>query len=86
MSSKVKLLNEDVDWNLIACYGTPYRGGKTRVLAKLNRASWRPWEEPWLLVGDLNEVINDSENRGGVPRWKKKLFLKNSLGLITDKV
>lgn len=30
----------------------------------------------WLLVGDLNEVIDDSEKQGGRAVWRKHLYLK----------
>lgn len=32
-----------------------------------------------LLVGDLNEVVDDLEKLGGMAVWRKHLFLKNFL-------
>lgn len=33
-------------------------------------------QRPWLVTGDLNEIIDDSERFGGWPLHGKKLFLK----------
>ena len=32
--------------------------------------------EPWILFGDLNEVVTESEKWGGRSIWNRQLFLK----------
>lgn len=68
-------------WNLLACYGTPYEGEKKYLWENLERVVSN-CEKPWLVIGNLNEVVDESEKQGGKPVWKKQLILKPFLNEI----
>lgn len=36
----------------------------------------RSYNLPWVLMGDLNEVVEESEKMGGRAIWKRRLFFK----------
>lgn len=64
-------------WDLFACYATPY-GAKKRVLGGLGRKGFG-FENPWMVCGDLNEIVLAGEKVRGKEIWKKRLFLKDFL-------
>lgn len=61
--------------NLLACYGTPYLVEK-KVFWKNIEAIVDRLIGPWMLVGNLNEIVLGNEKIGGRGIWKKKLFLR----------
>lgn len=63
-------------WMIISCYGTPYQGEKAGFWEYLIN-QMENIQSPWILMGDLNEVINGTEKMGGQPIWRNKLYLKN---------
>lgn len=65
-------------WNLLTCHGTPYKKEKKEFWENLSQVIDN-CVVSWLLVGDLNEVIDDSKKQGGMVEWRKHLFLKNML-------
>lgn len=58
----------DSDLNIssknLVCYGTPYWGEKENFCSNLDFLV-SIWEEPWLLLGDFNEIMNFGEKFGG---------------------
>lgn len=72
----VRNIEGNYSWNLISCHCTPYEGEK--------RLFWTTMETfvddvrgAWMIIWDLNEVLEDQEKLGGRPVWKKQLFLKS---------
>lgn len=71
-------------WSMFACYRTPYSSEKMvfwDVLGSYITES----NLPWLLFGDLNEIMNENEKLGGRQFWRKKLYMKpimQNLGAI----
>lgn len=65
-------------WDLFACYGTPYyRAKKTFWDSLVEQVS--KVDDPWLMIGDLNEVVDALEKFGGRPVWRKSLYLQTFL-------
>lgn len=72
-------VKRDIDsscWSLFPCYGTPYRGEKRNFWVEFQQVILEA-EGPWLVVGDLNEILDDSEKLRGRPAWKRYPFLKS---------
>lgn len=62
-------------WNLMACHGTLYLAEKQTFWDDL-QFKIKETNGPWVLVGDLNEIIAFEEKRVGRGIWKRILFLK----------
>lgn len=50
-----------IERSMVACYGTPYTG-ENEEFCKEMEARAEHINNPWLLFGDLNEIVNGSEN------------------------
>lgn len=68
-------------WSLFTCHGTLYNCEK--------RVFWEDFEEvittirnPWLIIGDLNEVVSQEEKWGGRSVWRKQLYLKEFINMV----
>lgn len=63
------LLNDcgRVSWNMVACYGTPYLGEKDDFQKNLEERM-EYLTSPWMILGDLNEMVNANEKMGGT--WR----------------
>lgn len=48
------------DWRFYGCYGTPYGVEKANFWVRLEDEIFS-CEIPWVIMGDLNEVIDDRE-------------------------
>lgn len=67
---KVNNVMNSMNWNLLACYGTPYPGEKQDFLSDLEEIILA-LEGPWLLIGDLNKIISHLEKNSGRSIWKR---------------
>ena len=65
-------------WNFYGCYGTPYPREKEKFWKSLNHTIQEEYL-PWVMFGDLNEVVAENEKLGGRSIWKRRLCLKNFL-------
>ncbi|XP_030479313.1 uncharacterized protein LOC115696560 [Cannabis sativa] len=66
-------------WRLFATYGTPYGNKKANLWAYLVDKVLS-CKSPWLVVGDLNCVLNDEEKMGGrAVTSKDTMWLKDFL-------
>ncbi|KAF3440104.1 hypothetical protein FNV43_RR18382 [Rhamnella rubrinervis] len=63
---------------LIGCHGTPYYKEKKSFWDKMGHLV-NSMEKPWMLFGDLNEVLMESEKWGGRSIWSRQRFLKDFL-------
>lgn len=71
-------------WNLFASYGTPYPSEKEFFWEFIGNQV-ADCHLPWVVIGDLNEIVTANENRGGRNIWKNRLFLKqfmDNIGVI----
>lgn len=76
--------NGENRWGLFACYGTPYTSQKRDFWENYGNSISKT-KLPWLLFGDLNEIMNKNEKLGGRQFWRKKLYMKpvmQNLGAI----
>lgn len=62
-------------WDFFGVYGTPYGKEKAKFW-KVLEEKVHNYENPWLLLGDLNEVVEEAEKFGGRPIWSRKLYLQ----------
>lgn len=53
-----------INWLLTCVYGPPYLNQKEKFWSDLSQMS-NNIVEPWMLIGDFNEVLTASEKRGG---------------------
>lgn len=68
-------------WNMIVVYGTPYFAEKNVFWENLEFFV-ENLQGAWLIIGDLNEIVDKVEKQRGHPIEKKKLFLKPFLSSI----
>ncbi|CAN1177890.1 hypothetical protein LINPERHAP2_LOCUS33369 [Linum perenne] len=61
------------DWILSAIYASPQLINRRPLWEQL-RAFSTDCQLPWLVIGDLNEIINPSERRGDSPSWQQRTF------------
>ena len=66
------------NWLLLACYGPVKYREKSVFWEELTDFLVRA-KLPWLLFGDLNEIVDQSEKFGGRKVYGKRLFLKQFL-------
>lgn len=59
---------------MLSCYGTPYWGENESFWQDLEGVA-AEWEEPWLLLGDFNEVLNVGGKFGGRLSYSRRFFL-----------
>lgn len=50
-------------------YGVPSAANRAEFSAKLNVVGFNR-ESPWLLTGDFNDILDNSEKVGGPARWE----------------
>lgn len=62
-------------WSMVACYGTLYLGEKDNFWKEVE-LKLEDINNPWILFGDLNEVVNASEKLGGREIWKQKTLFE----------
>lgn len=67
--------NGKVVWNMLVCYDTPYLGEKQNYWSKLQDVV-QSSKIPWMIIGDLNEIICEEEKVGGRSFWRRKSYLK----------
>lgn len=67
--------NDLSQWDFYACYEPPYTSEKRNFWNQLG-AILENFKLSRLILGDLNEVMNEDEKLGGRPLWRKKLYLK----------
>lgn len=60
----VQLVNCNIHWKILGVYGTPYRKENESFWSNFEKIVGH-WKEPWLLMGDFNEVLNTGEKFGG---------------------
>lgn len=60
----IKDQNENYVWNMLGRYRTPYLCEKLDFWERLQIMVEKE-DEPWILFGDLNEVISETEKWGG---------------------
>lgn len=65
----------------MACYGTSYRVEKREFWEEL-QILVEQLQGPWLIYGDLNEVIDKIEKWGGAPFDCRHLYLKDFMQLV----
>lgn len=58
--------NSIVDWIAYCVYGTPYENKKRSFQSNLTERILR-CKKPWVLLGDLNCILSQSEKQGGRP-------------------
>ncbi|KAF3450405.1 hypothetical protein FNV43_RR06486 [Rhamnella rubrinervis] len=63
-------------YKMLGCYSTPYYREKKAFWEDFGQVM-KEVEGPWVIFGEFNEIISESEKWGGVSIWKKQLFLKN---------
>lgn len=66
---------EDLVCNITWMYGMPHENRKTAFWLSMYHR-FQPKSQPWLLMGDFNEITDPSEKWGGAPpdNWRLKLF------------
>ncbi|KAF4359614.1 hypothetical protein F8388_003617 [Cannabis sativa] len=57
-------INGGTKWHLFCIYGTPYVEKKREFRKWLTDTVWE-CREPWVVLGDLNVILDDSEKMGG---------------------
>lgn len=60
---EVHLLGGGKAWNLLEVYGTFYNTEKENFWNSLEELVSN-WKEPWLILGDLNEMVNSGKKFG----------------------
>ncbi|XP_015879387.3 uncharacterized protein LOC107415557 [Ziziphus jujuba] len=60
-------------WSFLACHSPPYIGEKKNFWSQLIGIV-NDLNRPWILFGDLNEIIDESEKFGGCHIWRIKLL------------
>lgn len=74
--AKITNQGRGIDWNLIACHGSPYLANKQKFWKQVDQRIEESGD-PWLLIGNLNEVTEAAKKIGGREIQKKKLYLKD---------
>lgn len=64
------------NWVLFACHDIPYQREKKEFWSTLTNII-KTIEKPWVLIRDLNEVVDEEEKFGGHSIWQRMLFLKS---------
>lgn len=75
---EVKDLFEGKNWRMVGCYGSPHFHLKRDFWSGLGEFL-ETFEVPWILFGDLNELVEASEKWGDKDFKWKNLFLKKFL-------
>ena len=71
----LKGLKPSTNWMLYSCYGPPTL--ETGLFLNSLYDSIFYDSNPWLIIGDLNKLVDDSEKFGGRRIARKKSFLTN---------
>lgn len=75
LKCQIQDVNGSFCQNILACYGTPYISEKKDFWEDIKQIVIE-CNAHWLLVGDLNEVVDDSEKQGGRAVWRKTFVSK----------
>lgn len=70
-------------WRAYFCHGTPYAREKLDFWSFLE-SDINNWNGPWIVIGDLNEIMNEGEKSGGRSFWKRKPFMRNFINAVND--
>lgn len=66
------IIQDGVEWRLTGIYGEPRWDQKERTWAAL-RSIKSNVNEPWIVIGDFNEILYNHEKEGGQPRSQRQL-------------
>lgn len=66
------VIEEEVGWRFIRIYGEPKWNQKARTWEAI-RSLKQDLSSPWLIMGDFNEILYNSEKEGGRPRTQRQL-------------
>ena len=69
-------------WRLTGVYGEPDWNHKDRTWSDLRNLYASNNAMPWILLGDFNEILYDSEKEGGNPRPQR--FMQNFRDALDD--
>ncbi|CAH9143761.1 unnamed protein product [Cuscuta epithymum] len=75
IDAMVKLTPAEIPWRLTCYYGFPETVRKREAWALLRDLADRQ-QGPWMVIGDFNDILYDSEKKGRIqqPRWRLRGF------------